>query len=204
LKRIERSEPQQKEFCQFVGVEKAEGDRRLTFTITSAAVDRSRDVIAADGWDFTNWKKNPVVLWAHDQRQPPVGRGVKVWREGEVHKATVEFTPAELYPFGYSIFQMCEQGFLQACSVGFNPTTWNWTEDKDRPYGIDFKEQELLEFSIVPVPANPDALISAKAAGIETGLVEEWARKWTSAAARPIQKSHRFMPEIGRRCSFSR
>ena len=44
-------------------------------------------------------------------------------------------------------------------SVGFAPIKFKFTSDPERKFGIDFIEQELLEFSIVPVPANPDAVI---------------------------------------------
>ncbi len=44
-------------------------------------------------------------------------------------------------------------------SVGFAPLKYAFTDDPQRRYGIDFLEQELLEFSIVTIPANPDALL---------------------------------------------
>jgi hypothetical protein len=69
------------------------------------------------------------------------------------------------------------RGFLSATSVGFMPTKYAFVDDPERRWGIDFLEQELLEFSCVPVPANPEALIDAKAAGIDTAAVREWAEK---------------------------
>jgi phage head maturation protease len=50
-------------------------------------------------------------------------------------------------------------GYLKATSVGFMPLKYTFSKDPAREYGIDFLEQELLEFSIVTIPANPDALI---------------------------------------------
>ena len=41
---------------------------------------------------------------------------------------------------------------------------WTFTKDKTRPGGIDFIEQELMEFSVVSVPANPEALMELSAA----------------------------------------
>jgi len=49
--------------------------------------------------------------------------------------------------------------------------------DGDRPFGIDFTKQELLEISVCPVPCNPNALQEAKANGIDTGPLREWASK---------------------------
>jgi hypothetical protein len=55
---------------------------------------------------------------------------------------------------------MVKRGFLRATSVGFRPKRdkYSWNEERG---GIDFEEQELLEFSVVPVPSNPEALLSA-------------------------------------------
>jgi HK97 family phage prohead protease len=63
-----------------------------------------------------------------------------------------------------------------ATSVGFNPIKFAFTDDPQRCYGIDFLEQELLEFSCVPVPANADALIEARNAGVDVDQLLAWAR----------------------------
>ena len=48
--------------------------------------------------------------------------------------------------------------------VGFRPLVWSFSKDKTRRGGIDFHEQELMEFSIVSVPANSEALMELSAA----------------------------------------
>jgi len=63
---------------------------------------------------------------------------------------------------------------LNATSVGFKPKEWVFNEDRK---GVDFKTQELLEFSVVPVPSNPEALIEARSAGIDLGPYKEWAEQ---------------------------
>jgi phage head maturation protease len=57
---------------------------------------------------------------------------------------------------------MLKTGFLSATSVGFIPLKYNFVDDPQRRFGIDFLEQELLEFSIVTVPANAEALIEGR------------------------------------------
>ena len=44
--------------------------RDVRFTISTEVVDRDRDIIQTKGWDLASFEKNPVVLWAHDHRQP--------------------------------------------------------------------------------------------------------------------------------------
>ena len=164
--------------AQFLeGIEaKADADetRLLTYTISTASVDRDRDVVSLDGWDFGNFIKNPVVLWAHNYRQLPVGRSSAPYRVGDKIKADVTFTPKGLSPFNDTVFEMYRLNFMAATSVGFLPKKWNWNEE--RKGGIDFIEQELLEFSLVPVPANPEALMDAKSAGIDIEPLKHWAQ----------------------------
>ena len=172
-------------------VQAAEGDaRRIDFTISTASVDRDRDTIAVAGWKLTPFKKNPVVLWAHDYSMPPVARATKIRVDGESLKATAEFAPAESYPFAETIYQLLKGGFLQATSVGFRPLKHAWNAERG---GMDFEAQELLEFSIVPVPANADCLMEGKAAGIDVEPLKAWAEgvaktfgfAWAPIAATP-------------------
>ena len=140
---------------------KAAGDvnRIFTFTISSATPDRMGDTIAAEGWKLDNYKRNPVVLWGHDGTMLPVGRATRLWVQGGKLKATAELAPASVSQYAERVRSFIASGFLNATSVGFAPTKFKFAQDKNRPFGIDFLEQELLEFSIVSIPANPDALL---------------------------------------------
>lgn len=152
---------------------------QIDFLISTDSVDRYGDTVEQTGWDLKNYKKNPVVLFGHDGSSPPVAkcipRSLKIDRGGLF--ATAEFMSRDMYSFSFMIYQMYAKGFLKATSVGFAPKEWTFVEDNDRPFGIDFKEQELLEFSCVPIPANPEALIQAKSLGIELSPLKEWAEK---------------------------
>jgi HK97 family phage prohead protease len=150
---------------------------KLNFILSTAAIDRHGDTVAQAGWKLDNYKRNPVVLFGHDQASPPVGKAPYVAVEGDKLVAKgVEFTPKDLSPFGYMIGEMYRQGFMNAVSVGFLPGKFKFAEGRGE-MAIDFEEQELLEFSAVPVPANPEALQGAKAAGIEVAPLIEWAER---------------------------
>lgn len=150
--------------------------RQLDFTISTAAVDRYGDTVAVDGWKLENFRKNPVVLWMHDNSMLPVAKASNIRIEDGKLKARAEFTPPELARFNDTVFAMLKGGFLHATSVGFIPTKYNFVDDPARRFGIDFLEQELLEFSIVTVPANPEALIEGR------GIVGEPAPESHDAA----------------------
>lgn len=137
----------------------ADGDRTFTFTISSATVDRMGDTIAVAGWRLDNFKRNPVVLWGHDGSMLPVGRASSVWIQNGRLKAKAVLAPPEVSQYAERVRGMIAAGFLTATSVGFAPIKYAFSEDPSRKYGIDFIEQELLEFSIVTIPANPDALL---------------------------------------------
>jgi HK97 family phage prohead protease len=163
-------------------VEPLDQERRaLRFVISNGAVDRERDTVAIAGWDLDNYLRNPVVLWGHDASRLPIGRAFDVAIEDDALKASVEFIPAmipEGGAFADSVYRLACLGFIGATSVGFRPVKWDYTNDKDRGAddwfpGIDFAEQELVEFSIVTVPANPEALIEAPGPGEGTAIASD-------------------------------
>lgn len=184
-----------------VGVEdKAEKEesRFLTFTISTATVDRAGDVVSIDGWDLENFLKNPVVLWAHSYSILPIARATKVWKHAGKLKATAEFQAFDMPvigPLADAVYQSYKRGFMNAVSVGFLPKKWNWAEDENRKYGIDFDEQELLEFSAVPVPANPEALLGGKSLGVDVEPMKEWALSMLKALDEPTRKNSRVSVE---------
>ena len=142
------------------------------FVISTESVDRDRDTIALDGWKLANYRKNPVVLWAHDYRMPPIGRSKRIAVKDGALRARVEFAPAEAYPLAETVRRLVFGGFLKTASVGFRPMKHVFNSERG---GVDFSEQELLEWSIVPVPSNPEALSDAKAAGIDVEPFVAWA-----------------------------
>lgn len=159
----------------FAGVvERAEGDPAtapLRIRISTTQRDRDRDTISAAGWKLDNFRKNPVVLFAHNSRALPIGRDEGLAIEADAIVGTPRFCDGDMNPLGPMVERMLRAGFLNAASVGFLPLKWQINEEER---GYDFIEQELLEYSIVPVPANPGALVQARAAGIELVPLKGW------------------------------
>jgi len=143
------------------------GERVLEFVGSTPQVDRYGDVIEVEGWDLKNYKKNPVFLWAHDYKQPPVGKALKVAKSDQGLLFHVKFATAEEYPFADTIYKLYLGGYLRATSVGFQDLEREPITDKEgKQVGWRFKRQELYELSAVPVPANPNALIMAVQKGV--------------------------------------
>jgi len=146
------------------GLPEYPGRRVYRFIGSTADKDRIGDVIEVDGWDTKEWERNPTILWAHQHRDPPIGRGLKVNRDLE-RKALVfdvEFADKTIYPFAGLVSDLVDQGFLKAVSVGFRPieTKFLKNDDPDDPFpSYHYIKQELVELSVVNVPMNPNALV---------------------------------------------
>lgn len=148
-------------------------NRKASFIISTGGMDRDGDTIASDGWMLDNYRKNPVVLFGHDSRSLPVAKATRVDVNMDLESDAV-FADRETYEFADTVFRMLEQRFLNAVSVGFDPVEFKFREADG---GIDFLRQELLEYSIVPIPANPNALQRAKEFGIDLNPMFKWAEQ---------------------------
>ena len=139
----------------------------LTFVVSSGAVDRHGDVVSPEGWRLEAYRANPVVLWAHDYRRPAIGRAQSVWSDGRALLAHLEFAPTE---FAREVEALYRSGYQQGVSVGFRPLRFEERRDPRTGafLGIRFLEQELLEISAVPVPANQGALLRGDGGGDTT------------------------------------
>jgi len=154
-----------------------DASRSVSWILSNEDVCLDFHTIATAGWDLDDFLRNPVLLWAHDQSQPPIGKWTRVEKRGALLVGESVFAEAEDYPFADTIFRLVKGGFLNAVSVSWFPLDSKPARDRARPDGIDFLKQRLLEASVVPVPANPGALATARNLGIDTAPVTQWAER---------------------------
>jgi len=130
------------------------------WTLSTNDLDRFSERIDPQGWDFSQFVKNPVVEWAHRYDIPAIGKieGLVVDDKG-LHGLVV-FNDKSFDAFGWSIGERVKAGVIRAGSVGFRPIEIEIPSKEDGKDGTSliFRKQELLEFSICNVPANPFAL----------------------------------------------
>jgi len=144
------------------------GERQYEFTASTSDIDRDGEVIDVTGWDLKNFKKNPVIMYAHDYKTLPIGKATMVGvRDGKL-KNTVEFPPEGTYEFADIVERLVNTGYLKTESVGFIPRKWEDGDGEKSSPSRTYKKQELLEISIVPVPSNPNALRNAVEDGVIT------------------------------------
>lgn len=139
--------------------EKAENG--FLWTLSTDDLDRDGEKVNQAGWRLDTYKRNPVVLWAHDHRIPAIGRMEDPAIVDNTLKGRVVMN-GEWDPFGYRINLAIQNGVLNAGSVGFIPLVIQLVMDKEDPADLIFEESELIEFSICNVPANPFALRDPK------------------------------------------
>ena len=143
---------------------KQQGDK-VTFIASTDDVDRYSDIIDQKGWKLDNYKKNPVILFNHNSQALPIGRGHPRIENGKL-MIDVEFDMDD--ELGSKIANKVKNGFMNAVSVGFNPK--KAIERSDLPTehkyygerGMFFEEAELLEVSVVTIPANASAIAAKK------------------------------------------
>ena len=130
-------------------------DEQLKSVVASdASNDRHGESVSAEGWILTEFKRNSVMLWAHDNRIPAIG----TWKnprfeERGKSKALVmdpQFDRNQGDALADLIAGKVERGVIVAVSVGFMPLEF------DRNFNSI--KHELLEVSWVNIGANRNAL----------------------------------------------
>lgn len=150
-------------------IEKADENEFIAVASTGS-VDRHGEVVEVGGWDLKNYKNDPVILWGHDHNEPAIGKATRIWVDKTGAKPILKFKGviSEATTRAREVKQLMAEGILRAFSVGFRPL------DVD---GDTFQKQELLEISVVNVPANAEAQMlaykSLKNAGFKDEEIEE-------------------------------
>jgi HK97 family phage prohead protease len=124
--------------------------------------DRQGEVIDQNGWNLEEYKKNPVVLFAHDHYQPAIGKMVELEIDSEGNlSGAIQFAAKE-YDFAMTIYKLYKGEFMRGFSVGF-------INEGSRDNGgvTVLIKNTLFEVSAVNVPANAMALAYSKGIDVE-------------------------------------
>lgn len=138
----------------------------MRFVLTDDSVDRHYERVLVSGVKTENFEKNPVMLYQHrqdsywsDKFAPlPIGYWKDIKKEGNKITAEPVFNDTEL---GQQVKDLVNHGTLNACSIGFRAISYSNDPAVMMPgqkYAT-ITEAELLECSIVMIPANPNAVM---------------------------------------------
>lgn len=137
-----------------------ETNRRVTVVASTDQVARDGAIIDARGWDLAHYARNPVVLWAHDDRALPIARTVESQLTDHELIQVHEFA---LHPRAEEVWEAVCGGFVNSTSVRWLPGETEVRtsgEGKLKRQTLVFtRGHQLLETSYVPIPADPGALI---------------------------------------------
>lgn len=134
--------------------------RSVEVVASSEAVDTYMTVIDSRSWRLDRFKANPVVLFAHNNRALPVGRAENTRVKGDKLLATIHFSDAT--PEAKAAWQLVQERMLNGISVGFYPGRIEEEHRNGQTVDVLY-DCELYELSVVPIPANPDALVKRAA-----------------------------------------
>lgn len=134
--------------------------------------DRMGDIIVSDAWNekaLQAYAQNPVILAFH-RHDRPIGKAtdVKAGKNGLTLKAYISKAAGE-------IRELIKDGILKAFSVGFIVKDADYDMEKDI---FLIKEVELLEVSVVSVPANPYATFNVSKSFKDSREFEEFKKSF--------------------------
>ena len=131
------------------------------YRVTIAANEKVRQPpeIEFGGLSTENYSRNPVVMWAHDAvgRSPsgglPIGRTLSLNKTSD-GRIVADFEFLSDDPFAQRVRNAWDKGFLRAASISWIPleslpvSGGTWRDSRS----------DLREWSLVSIPADPEAL----------------------------------------------
>lgn len=141
--------------------------READFVASTDAIDSYGERVAQN-WRLERFKSNPVALFAHNSWALPIGRAPMCKVEDNKLVCTIRFGTAKANPLAENVWNCVQEDILCAVSVGFRPHSIRMEiEDDEEVWILD--DNELHEISIVPIPANPEALARMKHRALAEG-----------------------------------
>jgi hypothetical protein len=147
-------------------IRKKEDERTITFVASDSTRDSAGTVLNQDNWDLTRFNSNGIIGYQHkvyggwddtDNPDNVIGKGHAYVEDGKL-MVDITFEPKEINELAEKIYQKVLFGSLRAVSVGFLPIgkgRFGEGADAETYY---FAGQQLIEVSVVNIPANPNAL----------------------------------------------
>jgi HK97 family phage prohead protease len=176
-------------------------DAGLGCVLSDMSVDAYHDVVGDPsdsnlGWNLDDFKKNPIALWSHDSRSP-----IGVWRDVSVVnralRGVLHLAPPGSTRLVDELRALLAANVVKGISVGFSPIEYKPRGDGG---GTHYLKQKLVEASLVSVPANPAALLTAKALGISKETIQKiFKQSETSSNAQRLRDYRRSIRKLKER-----
>ena len=135
-------------------------ERTIDIIASDFSLDSHNTRLDPEGWELDQFRKNPVILLGHNDRDFPVAEAqVEMTRvEDEELKIRIKFPPVGMYDQADISFNLYSIGLMRGISVGFDPIEWEDVEDERGVRVRIYRRQKLVEVSLVTIPSNDNAL----------------------------------------------
>jgi len=188
-------------------VSEAEGTGQLAgYASTWANWDRvqERPVRGAFAASLPTFLKDGFIAYSHDWGTPPIATVTEAYEDEHGLFFRAEFhSTAFAQDVRTVVRERIDRGKSVLTSIGYGAPVTEQVEAPELPggYGTLLKEIPLLEISVVPVPANPAALLTAaKDAGPLTGLTfddhSDWALTTLQSYMQRAQAIHAMRAKV--------
>lgn len=150
----------------------AAAGRLVPFTISTERRATDGHVIRASAWQLDRYRKNPVVLHAHDRWSPRIADSVVDIVESRL-RAIASFFPREVSALSWELGEIAATRG-HAASVGFRILRAVPAADdvlEQIPWALDIDSARLDEWSLVSIGADEDALAEARSSGLSTEAI---------------------------------
>lgn len=164
----------------------SEADRSVECIASSEAVDSYGEIVDQRSLKLDRYLTNPVVLFGHNSRELPIGHASNVRVDGTALRAKIHFAKTSKAD---EVFDLVSAKVLRGVSIGFVPG--RATTEKRRGQDVTVLYDGILhEISVVPIPANPEVLLKAKAMGVADPVItrEYLEALWRSPADAKLSK----------------
>lgn len=141
--------------------------RTIPFVFSDETRDSYGTVLPVKGWDLSAFNKMGVALYNHSSygSDPDNVIGTaRAWVEGNKLLGEITFEKEDINPKAEKVFQKVLAGTIKGCSVGFRTMErGEWGKGEEAYDGKKptyyYGRRSLLEISVTPIPANPNAKV---------------------------------------------
>ncbi len=145
-------------------------DLEVLVCASTEVLARDGHVLVQAGLDLTNYRRNPIVLFQH-QQDCPVGTATALGLDGDKLLAKVEFAPIGVSSEADKVRALVKSGVLRGVSIGFDPKETEPLDPKKPRGGQRILKSELLEISFVSVPSDTGAGVTARWYGTRADML---------------------------------
>lgn len=167
--------------------------RTVSGIITTTTPDNDGEVVVPSGLDTSYFPRKVKTVYLYHDYEKPIGKCRRLeMRDGSLWASTFVTSTA----LGEDILKMMNEGVIGGFSIGFAAKSYGPpTDEEEKMYGEHHtihRQGRLFEYSITPMPCNPDALVSM----VSKGMIHRSTAVACGLDDTPVRKTWRAFPTV--------